>query len=141
MIRAFAEKDLSATMQIWLEANIAAHHFIPLAYWTEHYEMVKSLLPQADVYVYEEEQQIGGFIGLSGDYIEGIFVREGVRSKGIGKQLLAHAKRLKPRLRLSVYQQNTRAIRFYQREGFVIQSESMDDATQQKEYEMVWRKA
>lgn len=48
--------------------------------------------------------------------MEGIFVREDVRSRGIGKQLLDYAKEIKSSIRLSVYQKNTRAIAFYQRE-------------------------
>lgn len=31
--------------------------------------------------------QIDGFIGLNDDYIEGIFVKDAMQSKGIGKQL------------------------------------------------------
>ena len=50
---------------------------------------------------------IDGFIGLTGNYIEGIFVREVIQSKGIGKQLLNYAKGIKSSLRLSVYQKNT----------------------------------
>ena len=42
--------------------------------------------------------------------------------------------------RLSVYQKNTRAIAFYQREQFVIHSENIDDSTNEKEFIMVWNK-
>lgn len=41
---------------------------------------------------------------------------------------------------LCVYQENIRAIQFYQREQFVIQSENIDDNTNQKEYVMIWEK-
>lgn len=142
MIRAFEENDLTAIMQIWLDTNIKAHNFIPKKYWTDNYETVRSILPQAEVYVYEDDatKQIVGFIGLSDDYIEGIFVRESVQSNGIGKQLLGYAKRIKSNMSLSVYQKNTRAIQFYQKEQFVIQSENTDDNTNQKEYVMIWKK-
>lgn len=142
MIRAFEENDLTAIMQIWLDTNIKAHYFIPKEYWTDNYEMVRSVLPQAEIYVYENDvtKQIDGFIGLSNEYIEGIFVREDVQSKGIGKQLLEYAKCVKSNMSLCVYQENTRAIQFYQREQFVIQSENIDDNTNQKEYVMIWKK-
>lgn len=142
MIRAFNENDLNDIMEIWLDTNIKAHCFIPKEYWTYNYEMVKSALPQAEVYVYEDDttKQIYGFIGLSNDYIEGIFVREAVQSNGIGKQLLDFAKSIKYNMSLCVYQKNTRAIQFYKREQFVIQSENMDENTNQKEYVMVWKK-
>lgn len=142
MLRAFEEDDLTAIMQIWLDTNIKAHYFIPKEYWTDNYEMVRSVLPQAEIYVYENDvtKQIDGFIGLSNEYIEGIFVREGVQSNGIGKQLLEYAKCVKSNMSLCVYQENTRAIQFYQREQFVIQSENIDDDTNQKEYVMIWKK-
>ena len=44
----------------------------------------------------------------------------------------------KVRLQLNVYQKNVRAMSFYQREGFTIQSEEMDEFTREKEYVMNW---
>ncbi len=43
-------------------------------------------------------------------------------------------------LRLNVYQKNARAISFYQREGFIIQCEGLDEATGEKEYIMLWKR-
>lgn len=142
MIRAFEENDLIAIMQIWLDTNIKAHYFIPKEYWTDNYEIVRSVLPQTEIYVYENDvtKQIDGFIGLSDEHIEGIFVREGAQSNGIGKRLLEYVKCVKSNMNLCVYQKNTRAIQFYQREQFVIQSENIDDNTNQKEYVMIWKK-
>ena len=42
-------------------------------------------------------------------------------------------------IRLNVYQKNARAISFYQREGFIIQCEGLDEATGEKEYTMLWK--
>ena len=142
MIRPFRENDLFAVMQIWLDANIKAHSFIQKDYWADNYAMVKDILPKAEIYVYEDSDtnQIDGFIGLTENYIEGIFVREDMRSRGIGKQLLDYVKEIKSSMRLSVYQKNTRAIAFYQREQFVIRSESIDDSTNEKEFLMTWSK-
>jgi len=46
----------------------------------------------------------------------------------------------RPELHLNAYQKNTRAIRFYEREGFQIQSEGLDEATGEKDYAMVWQR-
>ena len=142
MIRKFRESDLEALMEIWLDTNKKAHHFIDSSYWTDHYEMVKDMLPQADLYVFENQntEEIEGFVGLTGQHIEGIFVKEASQSQGIGKQLLDYVKSLKSHLSLSVYQKNTRAISFYQREQFRIQSENLDPGTGEKEYGMIWEK-
>lgn len=42
-------------------------------------------------------------------------------------------------LSLNVYEKNTRAIHFYQREGFEIQDEGIDEATGEKDYIMIWQ--
>ena len=140
MIRVFKENDISVVIQIWLDTNIKTHSFISKCYWMDNYDMVKKIMPQAEIYVYEDNitNQIEGFIGLTDNYIAGLFVKEGVQSKGIGKQLLNYAKGIKSNMRLSVYNKNIRAIKFYQREQFVIQSENTDDNTNEKELIMVW---
>lgn len=142
MIRKMEEKDIPDVLQIWLETNIRAHNFIEKEYWTGNYEMVKQILPEVEVYVYEDEKngQIAGFIGMNNQYVEGLFVKESAQSRGIGKQLLDHAKSRKTELRLGVYQKNVRAMRFYLRENFLIQAEEMDEDTNEKEYIMGWGK-
>ena len=55
MIRKFENLDLDAVMQIWLQANLDAHAFIPASFWEAHFEMVRDLLPQAELYVHENE--------------------------------------------------------------------------------------
>ncbi|MCI6304060.1 MAG: GNAT family N-acetyltransferase [Blautia sp.] len=76
---------------------------------------------------------------LNDEYIEGIFVADEMQSCGIGKLLLDYIKDKKVRLQLNVYQKNARAISFYQREGFIIQCEGLDEATGEKEYTMLWK--
>ena len=139
MIRKLQKADIDRVADIWLDANLKAHSFIPAQYWKSNSEFVKEALPQAEVYVYENENEIQGFVGLSGEHIEGIFVSGEKQSQGIGKLLLDHVKDRKPRLLLNVYKQNTRAMSFYQREGFEIQYEGLDDATGEKDCVMVWQ--
>ena len=140
MVRQYSDSDIDTVMQIWLDTNIQAHHFIPSDYWRTNCDMVRELLSHAEIYVHEDEcaKQIDGFIGLNDDYIEGIFVKETMQSKGIGKQLLNHVKKVKPTLKLNVYQKNEKAIKFYLREKFNIRSENIDDNTGEKEFVMVW---
>ena len=139
MIRDLQNADIHRVADIWLETNLKAHCFIPAQYWKNNFELVKELLLQAEVYVYESDERIQGFIGLSGQYIEGIFVSDAMQSQGIGTLLLNYVKNRKPKLLLDVYQKNTRAISFYKREDFEIQGESLDEATGEKDYLMVWQ--
>ena len=126
MIRKLQKVDINRVADIWLTTNLKAHFFISEQYWISNYEFVKEMLPQAEVYVYEDDKMIQGFIGINDEYIEGIFVSDEMQSRGIGKILLDYIKDKKDRLQLKVYQKNVRAMSFYQREGFTIQSEGMD---------------
>ena len=139
MIRELQKADINRVADIWLNTNLKAHYFISEQYWKSNYELVKKMLLQAEVYVYENDHEIQGFIGLSGEYIEGIFVPEEMQSQGIGRLLLNYIKNRKVKLLLNVYQKNTRAIHFYERVGFEIQREGLDEATGEKEYVMIWQ--
>ena len=139
MVRELRKTDINKVANIWLDTNIKAHSFISAQYWKNHFELVKELLPQATVYVYEDNQEIQGFIGLNDEYIEGIFVSNEMQSQGIGKVLLNYAKDKRNKLFLNVYQKNTQAISFYKREGFVVQYSGLDEATGEKDYVMAWQ--
>ena len=138
MIRELHKADIDKVADIWLDTNIKAHSFIPAEYWESNFEFVKEMMLQAEVYVYEVDHEIQGFIGMTDEYINGIFVCGEMQSQGIGKFLLDYAKSKKKKLLLNVYQKNARAISFYQKEGFDIQCSDLDEATGEKEYVMVW---
>lgn len=141
MIRNFQKQDAEQVMKLWLEGNKEAHSFIPKDYWEANLEMVQEQLLQAEVYVYEAENRIQGFIGLQEDYISGIFVKQECRSTGIGKQLLEHVKARHAVLTLHVYQQNQRAVAFYRREGFSVIAEEIESETGEINYTMRWQYA
>lgn len=138
MIRKLKETDINKVAEIWLDTNIKAHDFIPEKYWKDNFNMVKDMFPRSEIYIYENGKIIQGFIGMENDYIAGIFVSSEAQSQGIGKVLLDFVKTKKEKLRLNVYQKNTRAIQFYQREGFKIQNENLDINSGEKEYVMTW---
>lgn len=141
MIRAFQAQDLDEILGIWLDSNVKAHSFISSAYWEAQAPTVRELLPQAELLVYEDGAgELLGFLGLTGGYIAGLFVREDARSHSIGRRLLDQAKALRPRLELHVYLKNDRAARFYRREGFQAREERTDPHTGEEELRMVWEK-
>lgn len=136
MIRKLALEDLEEVMSIWLQTNLETHDFIEANYWRDNFEVVKEVLPQAEVYVDEEDGKIRGFIGITQGYIAGIFVSGDYQAKGIGSQLLDKAKTLYPSLTLSVYAKNDRAVSFYLQKGFKIIKEQKDESTNEQEYVM-----
>ncbi len=98
MIRKLTGADIDETATIWLETNRKAHDFISTEYWQSNFDMVKEMLLQAELYVYESEGSIQGFIGLNDEYIAGLFVSEQAQSHGIGKCLLNFMKDQKRKL-------------------------------------------
>lgn len=140
MIRKFEMKDLDEVMSLWLHVNIEAHSFIEEDYWEKNYEMVRELIPEAEVFVAEENQKIQAFIGLTDDYIAGIFVKSEEQSKGIGSELIHTAMTLKDHLYLNVYKKTTKAVSFYQQCGFAIVSQEIDKDTSEEEYTMEWHR-
>lgn len=140
MIKPFQAEDSVRVAEIWLRANLQAHDFIDAQYWLDNLSLVQAQLAQAEVYVYVEEKSglIQGFVGLQDDYIAGIFVWPAVQSSGIGKKLLDFVKMRHAKLTLSVYQKNERAIKFYRRENFALQSIATSQATGEEEYTLVW---
>ena len=113
MIRKLLNGDIDRIADIWLKTNLKAHYFISNQYWKSNYELVKEMMSQSEVYVFEVDKMIHGFVGLNDEKVS---------------------------LRLNVYQKNARAISFYQREGFIIQYEGLDEATGEKEYTMLWKR-
>ena len=137
MIRLFEFRDLDRIMEIWLEGNLNAHPFIKEEYWKQNYETVRSMLPNAEVYVFEEAGEVQGFIGMDAEYIAGLFVAEGHRGHGIGHQLISEVKR-KKRLSLHVYEKNIGAVAFYRAEGFRVENRMTEKETGEQEYLMVF---
>ena len=137
MIRLFEFRDLDRIMEIWLEGNLTAHPFIKEEDWKQNYETVRSMLPKAEVYVFEEAGEVQGFIGMDAEYIAGLFVAEGHRGHGIGHQLISEVKR-KKRLSLHVYEKNIGAVAFYRAEGFRVENRMTEKETGEQEYLMVF---
>lgn len=138
MIRKFEKNDIDGVMQIWLSGNLDAHSFISDEYWKSNYNLVQEQIQQADIFVYEDNSRIYGFIGIVEGYIAGIFVDKDYRNHGIGKMLIEYVKQYYDVLTLNVYRKNERAVSFYHRQGFSTVSESIDCDTNEVEYKMKW---
>lgn len=138
MIRDFSPTDIDRVLEIWLNGNKEAHSFIPTAYWEENAPLVKQLLLEAEILIYEDRDGIQGFAGLQDNYLAGLFIDRAHRSQGIGKQLLSEAKKRHDQLALHVYEENARAIAFYIREGFTITKTDVDEDTGRNEHTMTW---
>lgn len=141
MIKEFKIENLEEVMEIWLQNNINAHDFIEKEYWINNFDLVKKLLPDAKVYIFQEDNIIKGFIGVIEDgYIAGLFVKEEYQREGIGEKLIKYIKPKYNQLKLDVYSKNKNAIKFYLKNNFKIVNEKNNEDTNELEYEMIFSK-
>lgn len=140
-INDFTPDLIEKLAEIWLTENLAAHDFVGEKYWLDNLEYFKQEISNANVWISQTTDEISGFIGLTDNYIQGIFVLDQYQNQGIGKQLLNQAKGINKTLELHVYQQNEKAIEFYLGQGFQKIRSEINVSTQEKELTMSWSRA
>lgn len=140
-IRKAGIDDFKVLSEIWLEASLIAHHFIPEIYWKAHeLKMQNIYLPMSEVYLVESHQQICGFIALLDHKLAAIFVSPSHQGKGVGTALVQYAQMIRTELELNVYQENPKSVQFYKTIGFEVVEEGIDLETNSKEFLMRWIK-
>ena len=83
--------------------------------------------------VAEENGKIVGFCAFKEGWVNHLYVLPGYQERGIGRALLDKAKRAYPNLKLWVFQKNTNAREFYEKNGFVLKI--MTDGSRNEEHE------
>ena len=130
MIRRFKFSDMDDVLNIWLEASVDAHRFVESTFWESKVDdMREKYIPASDTYVFSDNQRVRGFFSLDGDTLAAMFVAPGFQGKGIGQRLMEKAKSLRRELKLAVYRENPKSIQFYQKCGFRIIGERIDEHT------------
>lgn len=140
IIRKFNEMDLKRVMRIWYDGNLEAHDFIPKEYWDKSFPYIKRNLPQLEVYVYEVDGYVVGFVGIDEGYVAGLFVDKEYRGVGIGTKLVSYVKELYDFFTLHVFENNYGAVTFYENRGLLIKEESVHEDLGEVEYLMYYRK-
>ena len=132
MIREFKSADLDKVMEIWLQGNEQAHNFIDSNFFKQNFDIVEMLIPMSTVYV-QDLDGVKGFIGITENYISGLFVEQGYRRQGTGKALVNKAKQRYNELFVHVYKKNTDAVNFFLSQNFEIVSESINEESNESE--------
>lgn len=134
MIRQAKSCDADAILDVWLLASLQAHDFIPAAFWWQQQEAMRArYLPAADIWLWERQGEVQGFVALVDNYLAALFVRPDCQQQGIGKALLDLAKRQRRHLRVNVYCENDIAVNFYLKQGFTVIAEGTEVASAQPE--------
>lgn len=138
MIRNIENKDIDKIMDIWLKSTIKAHDFIDEEYWNNNYNTVKDVyIPMSDTFVYEDEENIKGFISIiNKEFIGALFVDIDCQGNGIGKELINYVMNKYKKLNLAVYKDNKKSVDFYMNRGFKIVKEQQNEDSAYAEYIM-----
>ncbi len=130
VIRKYDTHDLAELINVWYDASQIAHPF-----WTsemfhrERRDISQNFLPIAEMWVFEEEGRVVGFIALLDNEVGGIFVSPGRQRHGIGRALMDHARACRDHLELDVLETNQIGRAFYDAYGFDIVGERLDEET------------
>lgn len=119
MIRKHLPKDLDQLMDVWKDASTLAHPFLDdkfVAMVTN--AMQTQYMPNSNTWVFEEKEQIIGFISMMENEIGGLFVSTKYHGKGIGTQLVNFIKERFPVLEVEVFEKNKIGRSFYSKYGF-----------------------
>ena len=125
LIRAAHRDDRDALVDVWLRSVRATHQFLSEA-------DIQSLLPavrevalvELEVWVLTADDKPIGFLGMSGEKMEALFLAPEFLRRGGGRLLVEHAQSRHPMLLVDVNEQNPEARRFYEAMGFVIMGRS-----------------
>lgn len=128
-LRASRPEDGEALVDLWRRSVDATHHFLSAEDREAIDDEVCGFLPHAPVTVaVDENDKPLGFMLIDGTHMEALFIDPDVRGSGIGRQLLQYGLSSRGPLTTDVNMQNSPAVGFYQRMGFVETGRSEADS-------------
>ena len=126
MIYGVEKKNYSELIEVWEASLRATHDFLP----EKEIEPLKALLLDQyfDAVVLKcfknKQGKITGFCGVADKKIEMLFIMPSAQGQGVGSALCQHAIEHENATRVDVNEQNTRAIDFYKKMGFIVVARS-----------------
>jgi len=116
-------------LSVWEKSVLATHLFLSEEDFVEIKLMLQDFdFTQLDVFLLSVDQKIAGFIGISDQKIEMLFLDPDYIGKGYGKHLIDYAFATFDVNLVDVNEQNTDAIKFYEKIGFeTYERKELDD--------------
>ena len=143
-LRRYAAADEAAAIELWRRTWQAAYPNIDFAarldWWRARWR--GELVPSAEIVLAVAGDALIGFVTVDPKtrYLDQIVVAPESWGSDIGALLLAEARRVSPAgLDLDVNTDNDRAIRFYEKQGFVISGAGKNPISGKPVHRMSWR--
>ena len=142
-LRTYRPSDEDAAVALWHRTWQQAYPSIDfatrVAWWRERWR--SELVPAAAIVVAEQGGALIGFVTIDGKgYLDQLVVAPEQWGSPLATALVDEAKRLSPRaVTLLVNKDNARAIRFYERNGFVHAGEDVNPTSGRPVLRMAWK--
>jgi putative acetyltransferase len=143
-LRRYEAADEDAAIELWRRSWQTAYPHIDFAarvdWWRKRWR--DELVAQATIVVAMVDGGLAGYVTVDprNGYLDQIVVAPELWGGEIAAALLGEAKRLSPsRLDLLVNQDNARAIRFYEKHGFVFAGDDVNPVSGRPVNRMSWR--
>jgi putative acetyltransferase len=142
-LRPYRSDDEDTAIALWQQTWQRAYPSIDFAarvpWWRERWR--RELVPNAAIIVAEQVGTLIGFVTLDASgYLDQLVVAPDHWGTELANRLLDEAKRLSPdRITLLVNIDNSRAIRFYERNGFVQAGEDVNPTSGRPVLRMEWK--
>jgi len=122
MINSASQRDYPAIIELWELSVRASHFFLPEDYLQKIKSLLPSILPTVKLFVHfdKDNQTITGFVGVSEEKIEMLFIHPDNRGQGIGRLLNKFAVEQLQTYKVDVNEQNEQAVSFYKKMGYKV---------------------
>ncbi|MFB9270069.1 GNAT family N-acetyltransferase [Bradyrhizobium erythrophlei] len=142
-LRPYRATDEDAAIELWRQTWQQAYPSIDfnarVAWWRERWR--NELVPKAAIVVAEQEGRLTGLVTIDQEgYLDQLVVATAHWGTPLATALVDEAKRLSPKgVTLLVNKDNARAIRFYERNGFVHEGSDVNPTSGRPVLKMAWR--
>lgn len=142
-LRPYRVDDEEAAIALWRQTWQQAYPGINFAertpWWRERWR--NELVPNAAIIVAEQALALIGFVTIDAKgYLDQLVVAPDRWGSELAEHLINEAKRLSPdRITLLVNTDNARAIRFYERSGFIHAGEDVNPTSGRPVLKMEWK--
>lgn len=130
MIRKFRESDTESIIAVWRQASAVAHPFLDEDFMEKEERNTREMyIPNTDIWVYEANNSVVGFIAMMGNEVGAIFLKPEYHGQGIGASLMNQVAQMHEALEVEVFEKNTVGRAFYDKYGFKFMKEHIHKET------------
>lgn len=143
-LRAATLNDAPALAALFTHARRTCMPYLPALHTADEDQawMRDVVFKHCEVWLAGLDGLVAGFVAVSGDLLEHLYVHPDFHNRGVGSALLDQARELMPGgFTLWVFQQNAQARRFYERHGLVLlrETDGANNEERTPDAEYAWR--